>query len=82
LSAQLAEPGVTTLGESGELAVWRGTVRATAAALGELMAARSAWQGADDDLGGRVTAVLDRLMGYVEDVATALEAMEPAGPSA
>ena len=82
VAPQLAEFGVTTLGGNGALADWRTTVRAAAAALGELMAAKSSWQATDDDLGDKVTVTLDALMGYVDDVATALEKLEPAGPVA
>jgi hypothetical protein len=76
----LAEHGVTSL-EAGELQAWRGTVRAAAATLSELLAAKSAWERTIDALGEPVVVVLESLIGYVDDVASLLEASEPAEPA-
>jgi hypothetical protein len=74
-------PGIAELGvtcrEQDERAAWRSGVRVTAAALAELADARQLWAAAPDNMGDSVVALLDVMVGYVEEIARHLESSEP-----
>lgn len=71
------ELGVTTL-EATESRVWQATVRAAAAARGELATAAALW--AVDGLAEHdgVSAAVTRLVSYVDELLPVLERIEPA----
>ena len=67
--------GATALEES-EPSTWRGTVRASAAALAELAASRDAWRSTTEE-GEAALQGVEALMRYVDEVASVLEAVDP-----
>jgi uncharacterized protein YhdP len=73
----VAERGVTVL-EENDLAAWRATVRATAAAAAEINAAGKLWQAAGEFASDEVLDALSRLADYADELSQILERSEPA----
>ena len=59
---------------SGVGSAWRANVLASAAAIAELQAARSAWQSVDVPPAGQVLAMIETLLSYAAELTDVLDA--------